>query len=129
MPDQLLLIRQSQPSRRRAGGDDQRARFVPLPVDVQPERPLRQIRLAHRPMQILGAEPLGLLLHVLHQVRPLNAFRKSGKVFDLGGNRQLPARLMPDNHQRIEIRAARVDRGGVPGAARADNDHVAHAPC
>ena len=117
MADQLLLIRQSQPARRCSGRNDQRSGFVPCSIDIQAEGPLGQIRFGHRAIHVFGAEPLSLLLDVLHQVRPLNPLGKARKIFDLSSDRELPARLVSLNHQRREIGPARVNRRRIPRAA------------
>lgn len=129
MADQLMLIRQSQPSGRSAGGDDQRTGFMPFSVDIQTKRPLGQVRFAHRAMNVLGAEAFGLLFDVFDQVRTLDSVRKTGEILNFGGDGELAARLMSGNHQRFQIGPGRIDSGGVPGAARADNYNVAHALC
>ena len=123
--DQLLFVRQSQPSRRRAGGDDQGAGFMPFAVDIQAEGRAK-IGLRDRAVHVLGAEALGLLLHVFDQVGAVDAFGKSGKILDLGGDGELAAGLMPDHDQRFQTGAGGIDRGGISGAARADNDDVSH---
>ena len=126
MPDQLLLIGQPQPARRSAGGDDQGAGLVPFAVDVEAEGALRKIGLENRAPHEFRAEALGLLLHVLDQVRAVDAFGKAGKVLDLGGERKLAARFMPDDHQRFQPGAGGINRGRIAGAARANNDYVSH---
>ena len=89
--DQLLLGFQAQPARRGAGGDDHGAGFDPLAFDVEAERPLREIGIEHRAVDVFGAEVLRLPLHVFHQVGTVDALRKAGEVLHQGGQRKLPA--------------------------------------
>ena len=108
------------------GGDDQRARLVPFVFHLKAERALGKIGLDDGAVQVLGAEPLGLLLHVLHQLRALDALGKSGEIFDLGGERKLAARLMSRDHQRFQTGARGIDGCGVSGAAGAEDDDIMH---
>src|SRR6266481_1012422 len=85
--DQLLLRGQAQPARRCARGDDQSAGLHPLALDMEPERPLGEIRFMQRAMQEFGAEILRLLLDVFHQIGSKNPVRKAGEVFDQRGER------------------------------------------
>src|SRR6185369_7331682 len=74
----------------------------------------------------LGAEILRLLLHVLHQVRAVNALRKSWEVFDQRGERELPASLVTADHERLEVGSRGVDGGRISSTARSYDDHVSH---
>ena len=74
----------------------------------------------------LGAEALGLLAQVVHEVRAHDAVGEAGEVLDVGGVHQRATgghRAL--EHERREVGARGVDRGGVTGRARADDDHVA----
>ena len=67
----------------------------------------------------LGAEALGLLAQVVHQLRAHDAVGEAGEVLDLGGVHQRAAggdRALED--QRLEVGAGGVDRGGVARRAR-----------
>ena len=127
--DQGLLGRQPEPPRRCAAGNDQRARVKGLVAEIQRERVLRQIGSGEMSEAELRAETRGLLAHVLDQLRTLDAFRPARKVLHQGRDRQLPAGLMPLDHQRMEVGACCVDSGGEPGATRADDDGVANVVC
>src|ERR1039457_5468433 len=63
--DQLLLGRQIEPARFGARRHDKGAGFDPLAGEVQAERAARWIGLHHLPIEIDGAEALGLLPDVL----------------------------------------------------------------
>ena len=71
---ELLLGWQAEPQRGRAGGDDDRVGAVLVLADPDPERPLAEVdRVASRLDACVGAEALGLLAELLHQLRPLDA--------------------------------------------------------
>ncbi len=80
----------------------------------------------------LGAEALGLLAEPHHQLGAHDPVGEAGKVLDVGGQHQLATGLIGGgrrlalDHERGEVGARRVDRGGQPGRTRADDDHVAH---
>src|SRR5260370_15543466 len=124
--DQFLLRWQAEPAGRCAGGDNQRPGLDPLFLDVQPEGPPGEVSLEQRAIQEFGAEILRLLLHVLHQLRTVDAFRKSRKVFDKSGHGQLAAGLVPLDNQWLQIGSGRIDGGRISGAARADDYNVTH---
>jgi hypothetical protein len=71
------------------------------------------------------AEAFSLFTHIVDQVRSLDSLGKSREIFDQGGHRELPAGLMPFQHERLQIRARRVNRGGQSGASGSHNDCVA----
>ena len=124
--DQLLLGRQIQPARFGARGHDQRAGFDPLAFEVQVERALRKIGFENCAMAIHGAEPLGLPFHVLDEIGAVDAFRKTGKVFDFGGERELAANLVTLHDERFETRPPGIYRGGIAGAAGTDDYNFIH---
>ena len=67
----------------------------------------------------LGAEPLGLGLHVLDEFGAADTRREPGVVRDVRRQRQLAAGLWPFQHQRLVVGARGVDGGresGDPGA-------------
>ena len=66
----------------------------------------------------LGAEPLGLLLHLDHELRTLDSLGESGVVFDLGRLHELAARLNgTGDDEGAQVRAGSIDRGRVAGGA------------
>jgi hypothetical protein len=76
----------------------------------------------------LGAEALGLLLHLHHEIGAHDALREAGEVLDLGGLHELAAELdRAGDEQGREVRARRVDRGRVSRRTGSDDDHLAHA--
>jgi len=102
---------------------------VPFAVDIQAEGALGKVGFGDGAMDVFGAERLGLLLHVLDQLRPVDAVGKSGEILDHRGDRELAAGLVSDDHQGFEIGSGCVDRGSVAGTAGANDSDVAHALC
>jgi hypothetical protein len=114
--DQRLFAGQAQPARARARGHNQRARVIsPVEVcsgwDARPLDPSHQVRL------IGGAEARRLLLHVLDQLRPLDAVGPAGKVLDQRGDGELAAGLVALQNQRFHPGARGVERRRQSGAA------------
>jgi len=106
--------------------DNERAGLNALFSEAQLERMFAQIGLDHVAHAIFGAEARGLLAHVLDQFRPLDAFGKPGKIFHQRGHRQLSARFMAFDHERLEVGAGAVEGGGVTGAPRAYDHNIAY---
>lgn len=125
MTDELLFVRQSEPARRGAAGNDQSAGVDNFMADVQLERPLAQIRAGHVAMFIFGAKASGLLAHVLDQLRSLDAFRETGEILYQGGKRKLATRFMALQQQWLQIGARSVKRSRVSGTTGTDDDDVA----
>ncbi len=69
----------------------------------------------------LGAEAPGLLAHLFDQLGPEDAVREAGVVLDLGGDGELAAGLRAFEHDRRQVGAGGVERGGQPGRAGAEN--------
>ena len=70
------------------------------------------------------AEALGLVAQLLHHDRAHDALGIAGVVLDVGG---LLEQAAPDealDDERLQVRARRVERGGVAGRPAADDDHV-----
>ena len=126
MADQRMLVRQAEPARGRSAGDDERAGLNGLFADAQLERMFVQVGFDHVAHAIFGAEARRLLVHVLDQFRPLDAFGKAGEIFHQRGQRQLSARFMAFDHERLEVRAGAVEGGGVTGASGAQDHNIAY---
>jgi len=126
--DELGLAGDARPPRLHAGGEDHRAREDLLPVRGHDVVALGvaaklgdALDLAH-----LGAELLGLLLHLLGEVEPRDALGEAGVVLHEVGEGDLPAGHVALEDGRLEAAAAAVDAGGQPGGAGADDDDVEH---
>ncbi len=76
--------------------------------------------------RVRGAEARRLLLHVVDQLRALNAVGPAGKVLDQGGDGELAAGFVAFEDQRLQVGARGVDGSGKSGAAGAEDDGVAN---
>ncbi len=101
-------------------------RFVPFAIDIQAERTLGEINLGDRSVYIFGAEMLGLLLHVLDEIWPIDPFRKAGEILDKRRDGKLTARLMSADNKRLEVCPSGIDGRSVSGTAGADDHNVSH---
>ena len=116
----------AEPARLRAGRDNDRLADVAVARIARcDKRPARQIERVDLVEDDAGSDMLGLFLHLLHQPGTLDDVGETGIVLDIGRDRQLPAGLHPGDHQRLQIGARGVDRGGVPGRPGADNEDPA----
>src|SRR5581483_49682 len=125
--NERLLVFEPQPARRRAARNDQGAGPNCIFADLNGERPLAEVGASDMPQLVLRSETRSLAAHVLDQFRPLDSFREAGKVFNQRGERELTARFVPLNDQRLEVGACGVERGGMAGAARAYDEYVANS--
>src|SRR5689334_21489423 len=62
-------------------------------------------------------------MHLLHQPGSLDDLGETRVILDIGGDRQLAARLEPGNQNRLQIRPGGVDRGGIARRPRANDQH------
>src|SRR6185437_12902845 len=126
MANQLLFRRQIEPARFCTARDNQRAGHQPVVIHTKSKRTLREIGFGDFAIDVSGAETLRLLLHVLDQIRAVDAFRKAGKVFHFRGERKLAANLQAFNDNGFQTGSRGVDSGGVSGATGTDDDDVMH---
>ena len=70
------------------------------------------------------AEALRLVAEVLHHLRAHHTLRIARVVLDIGRLLEQAAPGEALDHERLEVRARCVQRGGVPGWATADDDDV-----
>ena len=73
------------------------------------------------------AKLLRLLMHVHHQLRPIDSIGKSGEIFDQRRGGKLAARLPTLEHERFQIGSRGIDCRGQSRASAPDNDHLLHA--
>src|SRR5215471_6916917 len=125
--NQLALSFQTKQAGGRAGGNDQRLRLVGMFSRRDFEGPLAEIYLRHGPGFEFRPEFLRLLAHVFDELGSQNSVREAREVFDMGGERKLPARLMPIQYERFQIRARRVNCRRKTRAAAADDDNIVHS--
>jgi len=123
--DEGLLGGQVEPAGACSGGDDEGAGVDGLVADVESQGTLGEVDGAEVSHAQLGAEADGLLLHVLDELGPLDAFGPAGKVFDQRGDGELAAGLVAFEDEGLEVGAGSVDGGGESGAAGAEDDGVA----
>ena len=123
-PAQPGLAVEPEPQRRGARGDDHGLCPVLGATGPDPERPLGEVHPIDVDVEQPRAEPLGLGAHRGHQVGALDAVDEPGVVLDVAGEHQLAARRGARQHDRLEIRARRIDRGGQAGRPGADDDQV-----
>ena len=126
-PERSLLLGEAELAVGRAGREDDRGRLV--------RRAAAELHALDRTVEVelddvvvddLGAEPLGLLLHLAHQVGALDALGEAGEVLDLGRVHQLAADLdRARDEQRLRSARGGVDRGGEARRTRTDDDDVA----
>src|SRR6266571_8329552 len=74
----------------------------------------------------LGSKARSLLFHILDQLRPVDTFRKTGKILYQRSQRELSAGFMSLQHQRLEVGTGGVNGRSEPRAARADDDGFAN---
>ena len=124
--DERLLTGQAEPARGRSRRNDERARADGLLVGanvelvrVFPEVDGDEVRHLE-----FGTEADRLLLHVLDQLRALDARRPARKVLDQRGDGELAAGLVAFDDERLEVSASGVDGGCEAGASGTQNDGV-----
>ena len=96
------------------------AQELVLVVDDDAERALPRSTLVTVPWTY-RSEALGLGLEELHQLGAQDALGESGVVLDLGGDGELPTRLVAGHQRRLEVGAGGVERRGVARGAAADD--------
>ena len=69
-----------------------------------------------------GLEAFGVRQHVLHQLRALDAFRRSGPVVHFGGGHQLSALFEAGNENRVQTGTGSIHGSGVSGRAGTDDE-------
>ena len=82
----------------------------------------------------LGAEAHGLLAELRHELGPEDPVGETREVLDVGGEHELAAGADALDHERVQVGARGVDRGGEAGRARSDDDdfprvHWASSAC
>src|SRR5260370_23317157 len=95
-----------------------------LRIHLQRERTLAQIGAREMCGDVFRAEAFGLFAHILDQVWPLNALRKSREVFDHCRECKLAAGLMSLYHHRLQVGARGVECRRQTRAARPNNPGV-----
>jgi len=121
---ELFLVFQSQPAGRSAGGNDYAFRPVGIgPFGNQHKRTGGKIDLRNLVVDNLHADVDRLVMHSLHQFAAVDRFGKAGKVFHVGGDRQLSAFLQPADQYRTHSRPRGINARGIAGRTGSDNQH------
>ena len=122
---QLLLARNAEPFRLRAGRDHQRFGHIDVAaVAGQLERAARQVDVDDRVPDHARADVHRLRGHLLHQPRALNHLGETRIIFDVGGDRQLAAGLQPLHHDRHHARSRGIDGGREAGGTGTEDEHL-----
>ena len=97
----------------------------------QVERPLAKMRGGHLAGRELGAEPLRLAAHPVHELRAEDPLGEAGVVVDVGGEHQLAAgdvgwvrTAAALDDQRIQFGARGVEGRRQARGARTEDDHL-----
>src|SRR4051794_14943388 len=122
---EFLLRRQLQPTRLRAGRDDEAVHVIAVArIAFEAERPMRKIDLAYMVGDNFRSDMLGLLLHLLHQPGTLDDVGETRIVLHVGRDRQLAAGLDAQDQGGVQHGARGINRGGVARRPRADDDNL-----
>src|ERR1700730_3015784 len=114
----------AEPSRLGAGRNDQSVAGVSgAAVALEPERAPAKLDFDDMIRDHARAHMFGLRLHLVHEPRTLDRRGKARIILDVGGDRQLAARLEARDQNRLQHGARGVDRGGVAGGSRSNDDH------
>lgn len=112
----------------RSRGHDHALRFVVAFVSPDLEGVRTQVDSLDVGADDLGAETNRLAFEELHQLRTRNAFGEAGIVLHISRDHQLAAGdSAPDqplDHHGLQVGAGGVDRRGVPGRTRSDDDQL-----
>ncbi len=123
--DEGLFGGEVEPAGGGSGGDDDGAGVDGVGADLELDGVGGEVGGGEVRHAKLGAETLGLLLHVLDEFGALDSFGPAGEVFDEGGDGELAAGLVAFEDEGLEIGARGVDGSGKAGAAGAEDDEVA----
>ena len=112
--------REPEHPRRRAGRDDDRLGAVLGVADPHPERARREVDAVGVGGDELGAEALGLLAELHHELGAHDPVGEAGVVLDVGGEHQLPAGAdaLDDDRARGWPGRRRRRRSARPGRNR-----------
>src|SRR6516164_2291883 len=126
MPLQLVFIFQSEPLGGGSAGNNQRLSLYPFTIDVDRVMAVQCFEPVHLGVTELRSEFFGLAVHVHDQLGSVDAFRKSGEIFDQSGTRELAARFATFQNERMQVGTRAVDRCRQAGAPGAYDDHFLH---
>jgi len=124
--DQLLFGIDAEKASGSASGDDERFGLKCFLASLDFERAVLEGNGRDGAGAKFGAEALRLLTHELDKFRTKNSIREAGEIFNHGGERELAARFVTVNDQRLKIGARGVDRGRQTRTAAPDDDNLVH---
>src|ERR1700675_1179739 len=127
--EQRALFGKAEQTRGGTSGDDESLGLVRIIAGRNCERALRKIDIRYDAGIEFRAESLRLFAHFFDELVAQDAVGEAGVIFDHGGQRELSARFMTVDDQRLKIGTRGGDRGGKAGAAAADYDYVVHFHC
>ena len=90
---------------------------------MEPERAPAKLDFDDMIRDHARADMFGLCLHLVHEPRTLDRRGKAWIILDIGGDRQLAARLEAGDQNRLQHGARGVDRGGIAGGPRSNDDY------
>ncbi len=131
--DQVLLTRDAETPVRRPGRDQHRMALDLLPAGQSQADVAGLSTLGGDLIDAHGAEQFDLVTtrlcdESLGEVRTANAFGEAGIVVDALGDAGLAAEPAAFDHHGVNAFSGRIDRGGEPGRAAADDREVVAAP-
>ena len=86
----------------------------------------REVDARHVVGDELRAEALGLAAELGHHLRPHDPVGVARVVLDVARDHQLAAPAEALDHERLQVRARRVEGCGVTGRASADHDQITY---
>lgn len=125
----LLLAGEAQTTGDSAGGDDDGVGgvvSVGVPLGRVLEGTVLEVKVGDGLANDLGAEALGLLAHVVHELATHDSLGEAREVLDIGGGGQLATGSRAVGHETfvqsgLEVCAGQVDGSRVGGGAGADD--------
>ncbi|MNS54409.1 hypothetical protein D3C72_872020 [compost metagenome] len=124
----MLFALDTQPLGLGAGCDDQRVGGPDLTgIGLDHERPYIGFNFGDEVTDDFRTHMGRLLQHLIHQPRALDRIGKARIVLDIGGDHQLAALFHAGNQHGFQHCAGRVDRRGITGGTRANDQYLGMA--
>ena len=119
-----LLGGQSQILGGGAGGDDEGVARISALLAAQDHGSAAQVGLGHGVAQHCGLEATDMVVHLRHEVRPLQPGGAARPVLHVRGGGELPADLRAGDERRLQVGAGGVEGGRVAGRPGAEDDEA-----
>src|SRR6478735_10201525 len=123
---EALFRVEAEPTRARAGGDDDGAGAVLLVFDPDAERPFREVDTGHVVGDEVGAETLGLTAELRHHLGAHDPVGVARIVLDVTRDHELPAPAEALDYERTQVGARSVKGCGVSRGPSADHDQITY---